>query len=100
MVLGWYSTEMDGDQPRSGCCRKATHTHQAFPSSPQQGERDHTEVLASSDQAGLPESLANAGESSHIGGLVLRGGYCSRLLRLFALRQGSCLLQEFSVLGL
>lgn len=61
------------------------HTHQAFPSSPQQGERDHTEVLASSDQAGLQESLANAGVSSHIGGLVLRGGYCSRLLRLFAL---------------
>lgn len=75
----------DRNQTRSSMLSKG-NTHQAFPSSPGQWDSDNTEVLASSDQAGLLDSLANAGESSQIGGLVLRGGYCSRLLRLFALR--------------
>lgn len=49
------------------------NTPQAFPSSPQQWDSDNTEVLASSDQAGLLDSLANAGESSHTGGFGFKG---------------------------
>lgn len=65
------SAEVEARHTRA-CCRKG-NTQQAFPSRLQQWESDNTEVLASSSQAGLPDSLANAGESSQIGGVWFYG---------------------------
>lgn len=67
---------MGRNRPHSSMLSEG-NTHQEFPWSPQQWESDNTEVWASRDPAGLPDSSANAGESSQAGGLALRGGYCS-----------------------
>lgn len=66
-----YSTR-DRNQTRSSMLSKG-NTRQAFPSSPRQWDSDNTEVLGSSGQAGLLDSLANAGESSHNWGFGFKG---------------------------
>lgn len=70
-------TSPHGSKPAMLKHAVGSNTHQEFPWSPQQQGSNNTEVLASSDPAGLPDSLANDGESSQVGGLALRGGYCS-----------------------